>query len=1316
MRQGTIASNHSPTAIHFFSFFLFILAIVLLQPKMVLATSCSVGGGTYIIGEERIADRCVPEGMNDDTAIHFVGNTIICQNGQVVTVPGYTIQGYYKPKSIVSTMKSYPFKVFRNKEGTHIIGVHRYYFGTIDGKSMGSYSTGSVTTDLFDEALALSWDAPDCRGKDYNTCPLETASGSTVNKGTGRYSHHQELFATRSRQLLAGRVDLFYRSFPEAPSAIGGGWSHSYDMRLEPGAGSSQVFWQNGKRRVYESYNSGYVSPKDDYSTLVQNEDSTFTLTEKNGIVRQFDATGLIMSMTDRNGNVMTFSYSDDLLASVTDANGRSISFSYVADDTLSAITDPNGNSYQFHYTNGQLSRVVYPDTAEWVYTYTANGLLLSKTDPEGHLTTYTYDSADRLTTAVDPRGRVRSYSHAVLGSVGKVPDLYPIGKRNPKNFSAVEKDGGEWSYTFDTLVEAVTSKTDPLGHTTTYSYDNEGRLTSKTEPEIGTTSYSYDDAGNIISVTDPLGQQTSYTYNAFGQVLTVSGAPGSYSYSYDGGGNLLSMTNPAGETVQYAYDSRGNLTGMTDADGNVLTLAYDTANNLLSVTQPSGAVTAMSYDAAGNVLTVTNALGHVTTMTYDSRNRLATTTDPAGNITTATYDGNSNPASVSDANGNVTAYTYNEQGQMTELNNALNQLTTLSYGSSGCPSCSGVDKLNSLTDAKSQQTSFSYDQIGRLMAESDPLGKTTSFSYGATKQPTARTAAGGNTVNYTYDVLQRLTQKAYPNGETVDYSYDSRGNILTADNAAVDYTMTYDAGNRVSSVADNRGYSLGYEYDATGRRSAMTFAPGTSDEFTITYSYDADHRLTGMTTPAGSFSFAYDLLGRRTALTYPHGVVGSYSYDETHQLNWLTGISYTSGSGELLSVAYPLHDNVGNRLQRNEDGDSVDYSYDAVYQVTAAQSSLDDEGFSYDAVGNRTAGPSATDSYTHNAANQMIQGGELSFAYDERGNQSYRYLNSAQTDYWHYSWNAENQLIQAELTEAGTTVRTLTFEYDAFGRRVEKQITENGTTKTSSYVYDGEDILLRIDNDGSATTTTYIIHGPGIDEPLAMIHSGQTYYYHADGLGSIVAITDSSQTIVQHYDYETFGQLTASDDFTSSYAFTGREWDEDLSLYYYRARYYDAQTGRFISKDPIGFAGGDVNVYRYVGNNSANEIDPLGLKTYLCKKPLSFGGTGIKSGPDIPGNPLYHQWSCVVTRSGSIVCGGQDRSGKVTGSPGKPSNDTFSSKYCEESLPDYDCFEKCLQNEWSKPRPYYGIPFGTDCQEYDDRINLYCRQSCGVD
>lgn len=162
-------------------------------------------------------------------------------------------------------------------------------------------------------------------------------------------------------------------------------------------------------------------------------------------------------------------------------------------------------------------------------------------------------------------------------------------------------------------------------------------------------------------------------------------------------------------------------------------------------------------------------------------------------------------------------------------------------------------------------------------------------------------------------------------------------------------------------------------------------------------------------------------------------------------------------------------------------------------------------------------------------------------------------------------------------------------------------------------------------------------------------------------------------------------------------------------------ARYYDAMEGRFISRDPIGIEGG-INPYVYVQNNPANWTDPFGLKTYKCKKPLSIGGTGTRSGPDVPGNPLYHQWSCTIDRLGNVVCGGQDRSGRATGSPGIPSNDVYDPQYCEESLGDYACFETCLQQGWASSRPRYGIPFGTDCQEYDDDVNKKCRQKCGVD
>lgn len=116
------------------------------------------------------------------------------------------------------------------------------------------------------------------------------------------------------------------------------------------------------------------------------------------------------------------------------------------------------------------------------------------------------------------------------------------------------------------------------------------------------------------------------------------------------------------------------------------------------------------------------------------------------------------------------------------------------------------------------------------------------------------------------------------------------------------------------------------------------------------------------------------------------------------------------------------------------------------------------------------------------------------------------------------------------------------------------------------------------------------------------MERGGQYYYYHADGLGSVTAISDAARTVVQRYSYSVFGQPRPTTDFRNSYQYTGREYDKETGLYYYRARYYDPIEERFIQKDPIGFAGGDVNLFGYVQNNPANATDPTGLTNFFVR------------------------------------------------------------------------------------------------------------------
>ena len=188
------------------------------------------------------------------------------------------------------------------------------------------------------------------------------------------------------------------------------------------------------------------------------------------------------------------------------------------------------------------------------------------------------------------------------------------------------------------------------------------------------------------------------------------------------------------------------------------------------------------------------------------------------------------------------------------------------------------------------------------------------------------------------------------------------------------------------------------------------------------------------------------------------------------------------------------------------------------------------------------------------------------------------------------YHWNRRNQLTGIDLPpEAGGAAAT--YRYDALGRRIEKDV-DGAVTR---YVHDGDDIAIETDDHGSLLRRYR--HSDGIDEPLVLEEaSGESFYYHRDHLGSVVMVTDEAGQVAAEYEYDAYGNREAiSEDIEQPYAFTGREWDGESGLYYYRARYYDPMMGRFLSEDPIGFGGGDANLYRYVGNNPINLRDPSG-------------------------------------------------------------------------------------------------------------------------
>jgi RHS repeat-associated protein len=269
--------------------------------------------------------------------------------------------------------------------------------------------------------------------------------------------------------------------------------------------------------------------------------------------------------------------------------------------------------------------------------------------------------------------------------------------------------------------------------------------------------------------------------------------------------------------------------------------------------------------------------------------------------------------------------------------------------------------------------------------------------------------------------------------------------------------------------------------------------------------------------------------------------------------------------SGSTIDGASYTVDNAGNRTAKTDQRAAVtsSYGYDAIYQLlSATQAGSTTESYTYDPVGNRTASLGVS-SYSNNSSNELTATSTASFTYDSNGSTASKTDSTGTTT---YTWDYENRLTRATLPGSGGAV---SFKYDPFGRRIYK----SSPSASSIYAYDGADETEETNVVGSVVVR--YTQGIGIDEPFAQLRSGAISYYNIDGLGSVSSLTDPSGSILATYTYDSFGKLSATTgSIMNTRQYTAREIDSETNLYFYRARYYDPGVGRFISEDPIGFAG----------------------------------------------------------------------------------------------------------------------------------------------
>jgi len=802
-------------------------------------------------------------------------------------------------------------------------------------------------------------------------------------------------------------------------------------------------------------------------------------------------------------------------------------------------------------------------------------------TDGEGNSTATTYNSIGRPLTVTDPLGIVTRIEYDATGNLTKI--IKAEGKAEQQSSSYTYDQFGQITgATMGSASTTITNNqqgqpltvTDPLGNATRIEYDAAGNMVASIDPLNNRKEYSYDASGNLVGIKDPLGNITSTTYNSDNRLKSVKDPLGrTTNIISDFRDRITEITDPTGNRKTFGYDGNSNLIKITDTAG-VTTLAYDPLNRLKSLTDPMGNITGYDYSDSGscpscggsstaNPARITDPLGNVTRNIYNKIGKLTSVTDPLGNATGIIRDAVGRATRKTDANGNITSYQYDSLGRIINQTDAEGGATEFSYDTPG--------NLITLTDPNGNSTSFDYDLAGRKIKETKPLGQTTAYGYYPNGLLKTVTDAKGQTTTNNYDAANRLTEITYADGTKDTFGYDAAGNMTSYAKPGVTGTITYnELGRKLSETVNYGTFSktFSYSYDATGNKATYTSPEGKQ----YSYTYNKNNQATGITVDGKTINMDYQWV-RQTKQALPNNVTTDYSYNAN---SWLSAIETKQNSATLTSSGYQF-DKVGNITNRTTDTTPTSYGYDKTYQLTTAGA----ESFSYDKVGNRTSNGGSA-----NANNQLTANATASYSYDANGNTTSKTVGTQVTT---YAYDVRDRLAQVTLPDG----RTATYTYDPFGRRTKKAV----AGVVTYYLYSDEGLIGEYATDG-ANSKAYTWQPDGIwgTNPVTQIEGGTTYYYHNDHLGTPQRMTDESGNVVWSAIYSAFGKATVTGTITNNLRFPGQYFDEETGMHYNWQRYFDAESGRYVSVDPLGFRAKDVNLYRYVQNNPINFVDPSGL------------------------------------------------------------------------------------------------------------------------
>jgi RHS repeat-associated protein len=781
----------------------------------------------------------------------------------------------------------------------------------------------------------------------------------------------------------------------------------------------------------------------------------------------------------------------------------------------------------------------------------------------------------------IDPQGYRYTAPDGTIFTIDKVGGLERVECTNGVAFTVspagmVHDAGTQVAFTRDAQ-RRITSITDPNGNTQAYTYDAAGDLVSHLDAEGNLTRYLYDNRHNLTEIIDPRGVRAARTeYDEVGRLIKTTDSTGKAVtfihdlvarretvadrlgkvtvHEYDADGNVLRTTDPLEGTTSFTYDEFGNELTRTDPLGRTTTYEYDGRRNRTSETNALNETTTYTYNSRNELLTVTDPLGRETRNTYDATGNLLSTRDPSGATTTYTYPSlgfglpgasSPNPDSMTDALGRQTTYGYDNQGRLTRETNPLGHETTYEYDANGNRKKQTRTRTTGGGETESVVSEFEYDSENRLTRTIRPDGSTTQVEYDAIGKQSRTTDQLGRETRYTYDALGRLTRTTFPDGTRESSTYDAEGRRLTSTDRAGHVTrFEYDALGRLIKTIAPDGAINTTAYDEAGQVSSVTDAAGN----TTLYSYDAAGRRSKVTDALGhETTFAYDKAGNQTSVTDAKGNATGFVYDAS---NRRIRTNYADGTFDETG-----YDAIGRATsKRDQAGVETQYRFDELGRLTAVVDALDQEtSYEYDELGSRT---SQTDANGH----------VTRFAYDAMGRRIRRTLPlwmfetqtydaagnlATKTDFngftTTYTYDLLNRLT-SKIPDPTRGEPTVSFAYTATGQRAVMSDASGVTT----YAYDERQRLLQKATPQGTLTYTYTDVGT-----LASIRSsnagGTTVDYAYDALNRLSTVTDNRlENGVTTYAYDDVGNLasyTYPNTVTHSYTYNSVNRLTDLAV-----------------------------------------------------------------------------------------------------------------------------------------------------------------------